>query len=218
LEEVKYLIAGDSALIISFGEEIDEEINEKVLLLCKRIEKENIKGVIELVPSYRDVCIFYDPLKTTFKNISEKVSQLLKEGISPGKGNRTRNVIEVPVGYVAEKAGLAPEEVIRLHCSKEYRVYMIGFSPGFPYLGGLDEKLHIPRRTVPKPSVPKNSVGIGGKQTAVLTITSPSGWWYIGKTPLDFYQINHSSISMSRLIILLFLCWLMPVIISNLSL
>jgi len=205
LEEIKYLIAGDSALVISFGEEIAEEINEKVLLLCERIEKENIEGIIELVPSYRDVCVFYDPLETTFKQITENINQLLKEELLPSKKERIKNIIEIPViyggnygpdlDYVAKKANLTPKEVIKLHSSREYRVYMIGFSPGFPYLGGLDERIHTPRRTVPIPMVPKNSVGIGGKQTAIITIDTPSGWWFIGKTPLDFFQINRFSIS-----------------------
>lgn len=205
MKNIKYLIAGDSALIVSFGEEIEEDINRNILALCKIIEKERIKGIIELVPSYRDFCIFYNPLAISIKQIREKIDKILKEGLLGNNENRLKNIIEVPVAYgnefgpdleyVAKKANLTKEEVIKLHSSREYRVYMIGFSPGFPYLGGLDEKLHIPRRVVPTPEVPKSSVGIGGKQTAILTITSPSGWWYIGKTPLDFFKINNSNIS-----------------------
>jgi len=202
MKNIKYLIAGDSALIVSFGEEIKEDINRKVLAFCKRIEKEKINGIVELLPSYRDVCIFYNPLTISIKQIKVEVDRFLKESLSLNEENEVKNVIEVPVLYggefgpdledIAKYCNLTQEKVIELHSSREYRVYMIGFSPGFPYLGGLSEKLYIPRREVPIPKMPKNSVELGGKQTGILTIPSPSGWWCIGRTPLDFYKINSS--------------------------
>jgi len=205
MKNIKYLISGDSALIISFGEKIEEGINKKILASCRRIEQEKINGIVELVPSYRDICIFYNPLVTSITQIKLEVDKFLQENFSLNQKSEIKNIIEIPVvyggkfgpdlEYVANYANLTQEKVIELHSSREYRVYMVGFSPGFPYLGGLAEKLHTPRRTVPKPKVPKNSVGIGGEQTGIYTITSPGGWWFIGKTPLDFYKINKSSVS-----------------------
>jgi len=202
VKNINYLIAGDSALIVSFGEEIEEGINRKIMALCKRIEKEKINGIVELVPSYRDVCIFYNPLVISIKQIKVELGRFLKESLSLNEESEIKNVIEVPVLYgskvgldlecVAKYTNLTQEEVIELHSSREYRVYMIGFSPGFAYLGGLSEKLYIPRREIPIPEMPKNSIALGGKQTGILTIPSPSGWWCIGRTPLDFYKINSS--------------------------
>jgi len=205
MEKIKFSTSGDSALIVSFGNKIKEDINRKVLALCKRIEKEKVKGIVELVPSYRDVCIFYNPLVTTIRQIKEEVNKYLKEGFSLNEENETKKIIEVPVlyggefgpdlEYVAKYTNLTQEKVIELHSSREYRVYMVGFVSGFPYLGGLNEKLYVPRRSVPASKVLKNSVGIGGKQTGIYTITSPGGWWIIGRSPLDFCKINKSSIS-----------------------
>ncbi len=197
-EEVRYIHASDCALIVSFGEDIYETVNKKVFALWKAIEREQVKGVVEVVPTYRDLCISYNPLEQTTDHLIEICNHLIKN--LSYKEESERRVIEVPVvygreygpdlEYIAELHNLTPEKVIELHSAPEYRIYMVGFAPGFPYLGGLDERLHTPRREVPNPRVPTGSVGIGGKQTNVLTITGPSGWWYIGKTPLVFADVN----------------------------
>ncbi len=198
MEEVQYIHASDCALIVSFGEDIDETINKKVFALWKALEKEQIKGVVEIVPTYRDLCISYSPLEQTPEHLIEICERLIKNLDYEEKSER--KVVEVPVvyggeygpdlEYLAELHDLTPEEVIEIHSAPEYRIYMVGFAPGFPYLGGLDERLHTPRREVPNPRVPSGSVGIGGKQTNVLTITGPSGWWYIGMTPLVFVDVE----------------------------
>lgn len=129
--------------------------------------------MVEVMLSYRDVCIFYNPLVISIKQLRAEINKFLKEGLSLSKESEVKNVIEVPVvyggefgpdlEYIAKYANLTQEEVIKLHSSREYRVYMIGFSPGFHYLGDYSEKLYILRREVPIPEVPKNSVGLGRK-------------------------------------------------------
>lgn len=197
-EKVKYIHASDCALIVSFGEGIDETINKKVYAFLKAFEKEQVKGVVEVVPTYRDLCISYNPMEQTADHLIEICDHLIKN-LSYEEENE-RRVIEVPVvyggeygpdlEYIAELHDLTPEKVIEMHSAPEYRIYMVGFAPGLPYLGGLDERLHTLRREVLNPRVPAGSVGIGGKQTIVLTITGPSGWWYIGRTPLIFADVN----------------------------
>jgi inhibitor of KinA len=205
MENINFSTLGDSALIVSLGDKIEEDINRKVLSLCKIIEKEIIDEIIEIVPTYRDICIFYDPLVTSFNQIKEKVNKYIEEGFSLDEGSEERkNIIEIPVlyggefgpdlEYVAKYSNLTKEKVVELHSSPEYRVYMVGFAPGFPHLGGLNEKLYVPRRSVPAPKILKNSVGIAWKQTGIYTVTSPGGWWIIGRSPLDFYKINKSSV------------------------
>ncbi len=198
MEEVQYIRASDCALIVSCGEDIDEAINKKVYALLKMLEKEQIKGVVEVVPTYRDLCISYNPLEQTAGYLIEICDRLINN--LDHEEESERKVVEVPVvyggeygpdlEYLAKLHDLTPEEVVEIHSTPEYRIYMVGFAPGFPYMGGLDERLHTPRREIPNPRVPSGSVGIGGKQTNVLTITGPSGWWYIGMTPLVFADVE----------------------------
>ncbi len=203
--KIEFLLLGDSALVVSFGDKIEEDINKKVLKLCKRIENEMISGVIEVVPTYRDICIFYNPLITTHEQIKKKVVEYSKDRLYFIESKQSKKIINIPVlyggefgpdlDYVANYANLTKEKVIELHSAIEYRVYMVGFAPGFPHLGGLNKRLHVPRRLVPTPKILKNSVGIAGMQTGIYTLTSPGGWWIIGRTPLDLFKINENSIS-----------------------
>lgn len=198
MDNVKYIHAGDTALIVSFGEDVDEAVNKRVFSLFKEIEKSQLEGVIEAVPTYRDLCIIYNPLKLTAGLLQEMCHKILADLKDEEEG--LRKVVQVPVvyggeygpdlDYIARVHDMTPREVVDLHSAVEYRVYMVGFAPGFPYLGGLDERLHTPRREIPNPRVLSGSVGIGGKQTCVLTITGPSGWWYIGRTPLVFADVE----------------------------
>ncbi len=198
MEGVKYIHASDCALIVSFGEDICEAINKKVFALLKALEKKQVEGVVEVVPTYRDLCISYNPMEQTAENLIDICGWLISD--LDYEEESERKVVEVPVvygggygpdlEYLAALHDLTPEEVIEIHSALEYRIYMVGFAPGFPYMGGLDERLHTPRREVPNPRVSSGSVGIGGKQTNVLTITGPSGWWYIGMTPLVFADVE----------------------------
>lgn len=184
---------GDSALRISLGEEISEAINRQVHALSQAIREAALPGVRELVPSYRSILVLYDPLQTDHRRLMRQVNRLIGAA-SAGRAVRHR-VLEVPCCYdgqdledVAVLAGLTPEEVIRIHSAPEYRIYMLGFLPGFVYLGGLDERIHSPRLQSPRKAIPAGSVGIGGSQTGIYPMTSPGGWRLIGRTPLTMYD------------------------------
>lgn len=192
----RILAAGDQALVVEFGNTIDEKLNKKVQLLNRKIEGAGVKGIVETVPTFRSLLVTYDPSAVGF----EKLKKIL-EGIPADDSTEEkeeRRVIEIPVCYggefgedlpaVAAHTGLTEEEVIEIHSSREYNIYMLGFLPGFPYLGGLDKRLHTPRLQNPRTRIPAGSVGIGGEQTGVYPLDSPGGWRLIGRTPLKLYD------------------------------
>jgi len=194
--EPRFLLAGDSALVIEFGDEISEEVNRRVHTLANAMEKNPLPGLGEAVPTYRSLLIHYDPLRLSCEEVKAFVSNVLqkcKEVLLPEP-----RVVEVPVVYgrefgpdiefVAEHNGLSVEEVIRLHSGVTYTVYMLGFTPGFTYLGGLPEALATPRLPTPRKLVPAGAVGIAGTQTGVYPITTPGGWRLIGRTPLKLFE------------------------------
>lgn len=156
-----------------------------------------IQGTIrETVPAYASLLVYYDPLRTDFDGVRRLLERLLSD--ETGRAGGQGRLIEIPVCYggiygedlpfVAEHAGLTEEEVIRIHSGCEYRIYMLGFLPGFPYLGGLDERLATPRLARPRTEIPVGSVGIGGAQTGIYPIASPGGWRLIGRTPLRLFR------------------------------
>ena len=188
-------MAGDRGLLVEYGGSIDPKINEKVRAMSIALEREMPEGVVEVIPTYRSLLIVYDPEKTRptrLEKVLETTEQRLGDiRIPPPK------VVEIPVCYggefgpdiehVAETHGLTVEEVIQIHSEPEYRIYMVGFTPGFPFLGGLSEKLHTPRLESPRTKVPRGSVGIANNQTGVYPIASPGGWQLIGRTPLKLF-------------------------------
>lgn len=188
---------GDSAIGIFFEEKIDEKINSIVITLSKEIENSKIPGVIEVVPTYRTVCIYYDPLLSDYNKIVTAIEELIRKSISSSKKIEGR-LIKIPTAYggefgpdlkfVAEYHGLKEDDVIDIHSKPTYRVYMLGFTPGFAYLGGLDERIATPRLKTPRKKVPAGSVGIAGKQTGIYPIESPGGWRLIGRTPLRLFD------------------------------
>lgn len=189
----RILPAGDAAIVVEFGSVIDPEINRKVQVLNARVQ--SLEGIVETVPTFRSLMIVYDPLKLSYG----KLKQILKKiPVDSGETVDKGRVIEIPVCYggiygedledVAKYAGLSTEEVIRLHSEREYPVYMMGFLPGFPYLGGMDPQLETPRLQTPRTAIPAGSVGIGGAQTGVYPLESPGGWRLIGRTPLRLYD------------------------------
>lgn len=194
----RILAEGDQALIVEFGNAIDEKLNQRVQLLNKKIEEMEVKGIVETVPTFRSLMVTYDPAKVSFEKLKKILEGLPADGGAAEK--EERRVVEIPVCYggefgedlpdVAAHTGLTEEEVIRLHSSKEYNIYMLGFLPGFPYLGGLDERLHTPRLKNPRTRIPAGSVGIGGEQTGIYPLDSPGGWRLIGRTPLKLYDPN----------------------------
>lgn len=192
----KILPCGDCALNVHFEEAIRPEINAQVCALAKALEANRPEGVIEWVSAYCTLTVYYRPEQISFAELSALLRAILPAGESSEAQERT--VVELPTAYggeygpdlqfVAEHAGLNVGEVIRLHSAPSYLVYMMGFMPGFTYLGGLDERLHTPRLSAPRVRIPAGSVGIAGSQTDAYPVDSPGGWQLIGRTPLRLYD------------------------------
>jgi len=175
---------------VEFGCQIDKYLNDRVLALDAALGKAAIPGLVETVPTYRSLLVCYDPIATDIDDLKQRIPAL-----SEGAADEPRRVRRwrVPVVYgdafgpdleaVAERHGMTPDEVIALHAGAIYRVYMIGFMPGFAYLGGLDARLETPRRLQPRLKTPAQSVSIGGAQAAVSSVEAPSGWHLLGRTP-----------------------------------
>jgi KipI family sensor histidine kinase inhibitor len=191
------VVAGDRALFLNFDNRISPDINRKVHLLTSFIEKEKGEGILELVPTYRSLCIYYDPVKLSLKDLKTRLSQIEHE-LERTKKTPPARVLEIPVvyggeygpdlGFVASSSGLSEEEVIQIHSGSDYLIYMCGFSPGFSYLGGLDERIATPRLKTPRMKVPAGSVGIAEAQTGIYPLESAGGWRLIGRTPLKLFH------------------------------
>ena len=195
--EVKFLFSGDSALVIQFGNEISVEVNKKIRKMMDDIKKENIDGIVELVPTYCSLLINYDVLKIDYNALTEKLKKFLSNNEATVEDEEV-TLIEIPtlyndecgpdLEYVAEYNKLSKEEVIKIHTGTDYLVYMLGFMPGFTYLGGMSEKIATPRLESPRLQIYPGSVGIAGKQTGMYPSMSPGGWRIIGRTPLKLYN------------------------------
>jgi len=194
--ETRFFLMGDRGLLLEFGDEISAEVNEKVRKMALAIQAETLDGVIEVVPTYRSLLVLYNPLIIPLEDLKRRLKQLeegLKEISFPDP-----KLTKIPVLYggdfgldlekVAEYLHLTPEEVIRLHCSKPYFIYMIGFMPGFPYMGELPDVLITPRLKTPRLSVPAGSVAIAQKQTGIYPVESPGGWQILGRTPVKLFN------------------------------
>jgi len=195
---MKYNISpvGDSALSISFGNAIDPLINDQVLYAAQLIADAGYKSIIELIPAYCTLTVVYSPEISDCEYLEMMINMLLRnvKDVPKAKGRQ----VTIPVCYggdygpdmknVADHTRLSPDEIISLHSSVSYRVYMLGFLAGFPYLGGLDKRLATPRLAKPRLSIEAGSVGIAGMQTGVYSISSPGGWQLIGRTPLKLYD------------------------------
>lgn len=199
---MKCLPVGDSALTLEFGQEINYEINNKIRVFNKKIKSLNINGIVETVPSFKSLLIYYDPEKLFFSEAKDIVTNLFKT--MDVENNKIRKVIEIPVCYdeefgedldfVSQYTKLSKEEIIKLHSSKEYLIYMLGFLPGFAYLGGMNERLVTPRLKNPRLKLEAGAVGIGGEQTGIYPLASPGGWRIIGRTPLKPYDLNRDNL------------------------
>ncbi len=200
MENVRFLLTGDTSLTVEFGNEISESIYARIHAFGIALSDSKIPGMIETVPTYRSVTVHYDPEVIRYEELVEKLQSLLGQldqiQIPPSQ------VLEIPVLYggemgpdldfVAEHAGMTSEEVVKIHTSTEYLIYMLGFTPGFTYLGGMDERIATPRLKTPRVKIPAGSVGIAGSQTGVYPIDSPGGWQLIGQTPVHMYDADRA--------------------------
>ena len=193
-EDYRLLDAGERALVVEFGSTVDPEINGKVLALDAALNAAKVKGVRETVPTYRSLMIHYDPLVISRAALVEKVATIESAHIpAPKPGARWTlpccydPAIAEDIRQVEELTGLDWRNIVGLHSGATYRVYMYGFAPGFCYLGGLPPELSVSRRTTIRPPTPENVVLIGGGLSLVATISMPTGWYVIGRTPERMY-------------------------------
>ena len=181
MQEIKILTAGDSSLLVEFGQEISPEINRKLTATIQLMKEQHIEGVVDIIPAFCSLLINYDPRVIHYEELKTRMQDLVKVEVKTEAGRK--KVYEIPVCYggvygpdienIAKHAGLSVEEVIEIHSSRDYLIYMLGFLPGFTYLGGLDERIHTPRLANPRLKINAGSVGIGGSQTGIYPMDSP---------------------------------------------
>jgi inhibitor of KinA len=196
---------GDQALIAEFGDRIDPALSARIAFLAHRLRESLPFGVLDIVPAYATLALHYDPAAvgsgtSPYEALAETIGAWLKTQTTeaPAAGR----VVEIPVCYggafgedlesLARSRSLSADDVIAIHSGADYHVHMLGFVPGFAYLGGLDARLATPRRDTPRPHVPAGSVGIGGAQTGVYPLDTPGGWQIIGRTPLQLFRPDAS--------------------------
>ncbi len=187
---------GDRGLLIEFGDEISREINVKVRRMALAVEDEIREGIVEVVPTYRSLLIIYNPLLLPIADLQKRLRRI-EEGLQQIPLPEPK-LTRIPVVYggvygpdleeVAMYHHLSPERVIQLHCNKPYLIYMIGFMPGYPYMGELPEELVTPRLKTPRLVVPKGSVAIAQRQTGIYSMESPGGWQVLGRTPVELFD------------------------------
>jgi len=206
---MRVLPLGDSSVLVQLGDEIDFTINQRVHALSNLIEASAINGIIETVPAYATLLVHYDPLILSFTQIKNYLSAIMNqiEETAHRKPRQARpefyRRVEVPTRYggeygidlehVARHLNLNVEDVIRIHSEKIYTVYMMGFMPGYPYMGKLDDALIMPRLETPRTRVAAGTVAIAGSQTGIYSIESPGGWNLIGWTPLKLFDPESDS-------------------------
>ncbi|MEI6948208.1 5-oxoprolinase subunit PxpB [Paraflavisolibacter sp. H34] len=196
---------GDAALLVHFGDAIDGELNEAVLALFHRIRALDLPGLLDVVPAYGSLAVYYDVYTvrqfspggvTAYETVAGHILQMHAEPAVAADGAIRK--LTVPVCYslkfapdlalVAGQKGITPQEVVRLHTARIYRVYMIGFLPGFAYMGEVDERIAVPRHAQPRRQVDAGCVGIAGRQTGIYPLASPGGWQIVGRTPLKLFD------------------------------
>lgn len=201
----KVIFSGDTSINVVFENVVSEKISNQVLSIAKLVERQHINGLVDIIPAYREVTFVFDPLVidiASFKHFLEKQLNKMDGEIVDKNGRH----YDIPVLYndevgldlleVAKYHGLSIAEVIHLHTAQAYRIYMLGFLPGFAYLGGLDAKLHTPRKNTPRLRIPAGSIAIGGEQTGYYPVDSPGGWQIIGQTPLVMFDSNRPEIKL----------------------
>ncbi len=211
MQTIELTPQGDCAIVIKLGDQVDLETHRKVSILSRYLDEHPFEGMLEVIPAYYSVTVVYDPLQvflserkksstaqylSPYEVVHHQVEAIV-ENLDDAAIPNPRHV-EIPVcyggefgedlTYVAEMNGLTPDEVIAIHTSGSYLVYMLGFAPGFPYLGGMDPRIAAPRKDTPRLRIPRGSVGIAGEQTGVYPLETPGGWQLIGRTPISLFE------------------------------
>jgi 5-oxoprolinase (ATP-hydrolysing) subunit B len=199
----RLLPSGDSAVTVEFSRSIDDAANQRVLALDRSLKDASIEGVTEAVPTYRSLLVHYDPVKIDFDTLGAKLVALAELPIAKEAAATARRW-RVPVNYggengvdledVAKHFNTTPDAIVAKHAGGQYRVAMIGFSPGWSYLSGLDKSLHMSRRQSPRVMTPSGTISIGGVQTGIQCLAAPSGWHLLGRTPVRTYQLHRDPI------------------------
>jgi KipI family sensor histidine kinase inhibitor len=193
---MRFLTAGDAALSVEVGDEISVDVNTRVRALEYLIQNKALAGVVETVPSFRALLVYYEPERVGYEALCAAIGDLAAQAdtvvLPPPR------TVELPCCYdpelgpdlaaAAERLGLSVAELVRLHSGSELLVYFIGFTPGLPYIAGMPARLRIPRLETPRVAVPPGSVGIGGDQCCIYSVESPGGYWLLGRTPLRLYD------------------------------
>lgn len=196
-EGFRIKVAGDSGLVVEFADRIDPAVSARVLDLDRAVLAARIPGVLETLPTYRTLFIRFDPLTTDARGLEAALERMATAASGEARPGR---LWRVPVAYggadgedlehVARVTGLSAAEVVALHSRTIYHVYMLGFSPGYAYLGGLDPRLHLSRRVDPRPRTPAGMIAIGGQQASIQSIAAPSGWHMLGRTPVRIFDMR----------------------------
>jgi inhibitor of KinA len=196
MNDVRITLAGDAALLVEFANRIDPEVNARVVAVWRALQRAAVPGVRDLVPAYRTLGVYFDPLRTDVDRLGDAIR--LAATAAPIATLAVPSVVRVPVCYggmygpdleqVAADTGSSPDDVVAVHAAPVYRVFLIGFSPGFAYMGTVDERIAVPRLATPRIRVPAGSVGIAGRQTGVYPSETPGGWRLIGRTPLKAFD------------------------------
>jgi KipI family sensor histidine kinase inhibitor len=201
----RLLASGDRAVTVEFSRNIDDAANQRVLALDRELAAAPVEGVTETVPTYRSLLVHYDPQRIDFEALGEKLVALASKRAPPAeKARRWR----VPVSYggengidledVAKTLNTTPDEVVARHVGGDYRVAMIGFTPGWSYLSGLDKSLHMPRRQSPRVFTPMGTISIGGVQAGIQCLAAPSGWHLLGRTPIRTFQLHRDPVFLTE--------------------
>jgi 5-oxoprolinase (ATP-hydrolysing) subunit B len=197
----RLLPSGDAAITVEFSRHIDDAANQRVLALDRALTEAPIEGVTETVPTYRSLLVHYDPVRINFDSLGEQLMRLAQRPLPPaGKARRWR----VPVAYggengidledVAKALNTTPDDIVAKHVGGDYRVAMIGFTPGWSYLSGLDKSLHMSRRQNPRVFTPMGTISIGGVQAGIQCLAGPSGWHLLGRTAVRTFQLHRDPV------------------------
>jgi inhibitor of KinA len=202
---VRFLPAGDTALVVEFGDRVERALSDGVLALSARVRAAGVTGVVETVPTYRSLLVHFDPRVTDGAKLQSTIRKLLENDAQAAAPVR---LWRIPACYaashapdlpdVAERAGMSVEDAIRIHTGTRFHVYMVGFVPGFPYMGDLPPELALPRRTDPRVKVPAGSIATAVGQTAIYPVESPGGWHLIGATPIRLFDPGQASPALLR--------------------